>query len=136
MNAVNAMLRDQQEAELAAAVVAANEWLNLARPIIMATFKLEDLELEITRGSSFRHHDHGYRTLSEARGYIESAREKLNEMLEGIRDDFLADNSKRWMRDLPEAEGDAIDAFNDALGEETLTIAQAVKIVESEWNAA
>lgn len=133
MNAVNAMLRDKQEAKLEAAVEAADQWLDLARPIIMAMFKLDDLESEVTRGCSYPG-DHRSRVLREGAGYISKAAANLQDTLDGIRGDFVADNSKSWSRDLPESEGDAVDAFNDALSDETLSVKDAIKRVEAEWN--
>lgn len=135
MNAVNAMLRDQQEAKLEAAVAAADKWLDLARPIILASFKLDDLESEITRGCSYPG-DHRATILREAAAYLCKASGKLQDMLDGIRSDFIADESLSWSKDLSEDAGDAVDAFNDALSDETLTVKDAIKRVENEWNEA
>lgn len=136
MNAVNALVRDQQEAHLDTAVAAANKWVDLARPIIIASFKLDDLESEIVRGTSFDSRDHRYRTLAEAARSVCKARRELDAMLESVRDDFISDNTRAWERGLSEAESDAVDAFNDALSEETIGLADAVKMVEREWNEA
>lgn len=135
MNAVNAMLRDQQEAELERAVEAADQWLDLARPIIMAMFKLEDIESEIT-GFGCDYEAHRARTLRWAACEIGKARSELDAMLDGIRDDFIADQRRSWTSGLSEEEGEAIDAFNDALDDETLSLADAHKRILAEWNDA
>lgn len=138
MNAVNALLRDQQEAELAAAVAAANEWVTAARPIIFASFKLDelagDLRSKAYDAGEYKHIRTG--VYSEAQRYVEKAFEKLDEMLPGIRDDFISDNSKSWSPSLPEPDGHAVDEFNDALSEETISVETAVKLAEIAWNEA
>lgn len=134
MNAVNTLLRTDQEASFYAAVERADAWLDLARPIIVASLKLEDIEADIVRGSSFDYKDAAYRTLSEGRRYVTEARQQLEQMLEGIRDDFIADERKTDARN--EAEAEDFDNFNDGLDGEVLTVANAVKRIEREWNDA
>lgn len=134
MNAVNAMLREQQEADLDTAVAAANKWVDLARPIIVTMFKIEDMASEIVAGSSFDPRDHAYRTLRDAKDEVWNAFGALNKMLDGIRDDFIADQRKTCGR--TDEETEAFDAFNDALEGEVISEAEAVKMVAREWNDA
>ena len=53
-------------------------------------------------------------------------------MLDGIRDDFRADNAKSWTTNLSEAEGEYVDVFNDALDEQVVSARDFVKRVERE----
>jgi len=122
-----ALIEDQQNAELAAAVEAANEWQKVGRPIIRASLAVSRASDEITQ--LFEHRRRDYHEASDA---IEAAQTTLLEMLEGIRDDFLCDQRKSWNNSLSDDEAEAADAFNDALEEEVISVSALEKTVERE----
>lgn len=138
MGAVNAMLRETQEAELAEAVAAANRWTDIARPLILASIEMERLaydtvyaplgKLDGDKSFTFLRDD----AAEEARKLIERAAYDLNPIIESLRDNFIADYSKSWSRDLTEEEGDAVDEFNEALAAEVVSVVDFVKRVERE----
>lgn len=132
MNAVNALFREKQEAELEAAIEAANKWVGVARPIILASIELDRLDdtLWPLRQMGRR------RDYEEAKSHIASAREELEDMLDGIRDDFLCDQRKSWDRSLGEDEGEAVDNFNEMLDEATVSVPDCIKQIEREDYAA
>jgi hypothetical protein len=129
MNAVNALFREQQEAEFADAVAAANEWAKVGKPIILATLRLDDeVESEL-----LKLYDAGHlRDFREAKGIVADARRSLEEMLDGIRDEFLADQMRPQPAAGDEAAWEARDAFSDALSEEVISVRDLVKQIERE----
>jgi hypothetical protein len=141
MNAVNAIVRDAAEAKALAAVAAADKWLDAARPIILAYFKLDDIqsELNTAHGLAYRNPSYEQRIVREAGGYVAKAREELFGMLEGVRDDFVADQMlPQPAHDVPysDPEWEARDAFSDHVNDETLSVKDAIKRIEREWNEA
>lgn len=109
------------------AIAAANKWVDAARPIIVAYFKLDDMECEL-----FQALDHG-RDGKEARGYIREARESLFGMLDGIRDDFIADQlPKQPPQDAPDSAWEERDNFSDELQSDVISITEALNIVSRE----
>ena len=126
MNAVNAMLRDQQEARLEAAVAAANKWVDFVRPLVKAIGDLDEAASNL-RYRAFPDHA---RTGREAASYVNDAVVALGEMLDGIRDDFIADERRTCAKTDDEIE--EFDAFNDALEDETTSVRDAVKRIEAD----
>lgn len=127
MNALNFIIRDKVSLE--DAVAAANNWALVARPIILATLRLDGIaedELWTLR----KLEPDQRRTYDEANGYIQTARRCLDEMLDGIRDDFLADQRLTCAKSDEEAE--AFDEFNDELEENVVSIKALIKLVERE----
>jgi hypothetical protein len=122
-----ALVEDAREQELAAAVEAANEWQSVGRPIIKASLVVLRASDEISPLFERRRRD--YREANDA---IEAAQTTLLEMLEGIRDDFLCDQRKGWCRELSDDEAEAVDAFNDELDAQVISVRDLEKIVERE----
>jgi hypothetical protein len=109
------------------AIEEANRWTDAARPIIRAMFALEDIDLSKVEGIY---------TLSEARGYITEAHGKLRGMLDGIRDEFLCDQRRDWNPLMGEVEAAQVDAFNDWLNENTVTVKAAIAAEVEAFNAS
>lgn len=121
---------------------ACNAWVDHARPIIQAMFAVEDAAGPLTsawlkagEGRRFneplrwQQRDYDY-----ARADIEAARKALFDTLDGIRDNFIAD--ERCGIGNTDAETEAADEFNDWLDAETITVDAAVKLVADEQDAA
>ena len=125
------LVADKQEAELAAAVEAANKWQTVARPIVLAMLKMDEVTEE-TLWPLRERDERGRRDYNEAVKPVRDARRELEQMLDGIRDDFRADNAKSWTTNLSEAEGEYVDVFNDALDEQVVSARDFVKRVERE----
>lgn len=111
--------------DLSAATERANRWLDTARPIIKAMCALEDAIDEhllpaIAEARGNRRWDAprtpGERTYDEAEGYINKGRDQLFEMLDGIRDSFLADELPPAPFGDDEQAWTDRDEFSDALG--------------------
>lgn len=122
---MHALVIDRQEADLDEAVLAANLWVAAARPIIKAMFALEDLEWDIRQGCDDRTGREGLSILAEPQ-------REFRKLIDGIRDDFLADNSRSWSSDISEDRADEIDAFNDELSSRVLSSDGAIKLVGDE----
>lgn len=123
--------------DLAQATERANGWVSIARPIIRAIFALEEIEHLLTRERFTAEKDSDSRTFKEATGYIAKPQRELREMLDGIRDDFLADEMPpQPSQGAPDSEWEARDEFSDALGESVTSVDQAIKIVTDEHNAS
>ena len=125
------LVADKQEAELAAAVEAANKWQTVARPIVLAMLKMDEVTEE-TLWPLRERDERGRRDYNEAVKPVRDARRELEQMLDGIRDAFRADNAKSWTTNLSEAEGEYVDVFNDALDEQVVSARDFVKRVERE----
>ena len=134
MNAVNSLSCDLAEAKLTDAIERANGWLDAARPIILATFALEDAEYEACRSGDDRPEYHD-RTAREVRNIFAQPQRELAKLIEGIRDDFRCDECVPHLNGMTEAEDEAALAFNDALEEGILSVPAAIKIVIDEFNA-
>jgi hypothetical protein len=129
MGALNTLVREQAEACLESAVVEANKWADVGRPIILATIRMDgdvDDALRPLMADNLR-------TYREAARIVADARRALEEMLEGIRDDFLADQLPPQPG--PGAAEDAWerrDSFADALADVVVSVRDLVKRVERE----
>lgn len=118
-----------------------NKWVDHARPIIKAMFAVDDAARPVTvawldadRGRKFRDPlSWQQRDYDEAKGYIETARKALFDMLDGIRDNFICDECC-GVGDTDD-ETEAADAYNDWLRAETIAVDQAIRIVTDEHNA-
>lgn len=134
MNAVNTLAREQVEADVAARIAAADKWLDTARPIIVAYFKLDELDFEIRR--DMPEGAGNERTAKEACGSVTKARRELFDLLDGIRSDFIADQTPPQPVGDGDAAWDAFEAISEPLNAETVSVAGAIKRVEQEWNDA
>lgn len=113
---------------------ACNKWVDHARPIIQVIFAVEDAQHPITVAWLDADKWGKRRDYDEAKGYLANARKALYAMLEGIRDNFIAD--ERCGIGNTDDETEAADQFNDWLAEHIITVDQAVRIVTDEHNAA
>ena len=129
MNAVNILAREQSQAEFEATVAAANKSADVGRPIIMATIRLEgEVEDELRPLLA-----DNARTYHEACGYVRDARKALEEMLDGIRSNFLA-NQMPPQPPLGATEQPMGSArpIRDALDAEVVSVRALIKQVEAE----
>jgi hypothetical protein len=122
---------------------ACNKWVDHARPIILSMLVLDDeadgplIRAVVDAGKDRRWRDPEpwqVRDYREARAEVAKARKALYDMLDGIRDNFISD--ERCGIGDTDAETEAADEFNDWLGEHTISVDQAVQIVNAEQNAA
>lgn len=121
--------------DLAQATERANKWVDVARPIIKAMFALDEAEHLLRREGHSAERQSDARTFKEAAGEVSRSQRDLNDMLDGIRDDFLCDE----MPPAPSSEADEQawadrDEWHDALGEAVTSVDQAIKIVTDEHN--
>jgi hypothetical protein len=123
-----ALIEDTRNSELAAAVEAANEWQSVGRPIILASLVVLRAEDDLYA----LHKLDRMRDYHEACDTVVSAFQNLREMLEGIRDDFLCDQRKSWDSSLSDDDSEDVDAFNDALSDEVVSVSDLEKVVERE----
>lgn len=115
----------------AAAVEAANKWVDVARPIILASMRLDDQPW--SELAHLRRFEGQERTWREAKDILTQAQRDLNDMVEGIRDDFISDQRLGCAKSDEEAE--AFDEFNDELERDVTSVREAIKQVEAEdWN--
>lgn len=122
--------------DIVEATTAANAWLDHARPIIRAYLAMEDacLAADICtvhygKDDASKAKTRDYR---EADGYRKEAQRSLYDMMEGIRDNYLADQCPPMPDDDDEAAWDARDAFNDELARSVISVDAAVRMVEGE----
>jgi len=118
------------------ATTAANAaWITHARPIALAMLAMEaPLELH----SALCNNHYGKDDISkaktrdyrEAKGYIESARFSLHQMLDGIRDNYRCDYVRDYPAECSEAEWDEIEAFNEELDRGMISVDDFVRMVE------
>lgn len=125
-----------------AKLLACNKWVDHARPIIKAMFVLEDaadaplLTALVAAGRGLTSHPATWqeRDYREARVQVAKARNALFDMLDGIRDNFIADE-RAGIGNNDDETAEA-DDFNDWLGESTISVDAAVQIVTDEHNAS
>lgn len=132
---------------LQTATTAANAWTIHARPIIRAYLAMEDVSvnsawLEASAMQRQGKHDgdkdaetEGFvrvQSYNEATRYIDTCQSSLYDMLEGIRDNYLADQCPPMPDDDDDAAWDARDAFNDELARSVISVDAAVRMVEGE----
>lgn len=122
---MHSLIADRQEAALDEAILAANNWVAAARPIIKAMFAIEDIEWTVR-------HDCDDRTGREGVSILAKPVRELRSLIDGIRDDFLCDHSRPNVRDIPEELEAEILAFNGELAERTLSVDGAIKLVGDE----
>lgn len=127
MNAVNTLAREQEEQSLEAATADANKWAEIARPIIITTLRIDQL-VEDDLWELRKMEPDQRRTYDEANGHLQTARRCLDEMLDGIRSDFLADQYRSCARNDDEAE--AFEIFNEALDEQVISVKALIRQVE------
>lgn len=130
MNAVNALFREEQEAKIADALAAAGEWTDVARAVIRARCAI--LAAAGDLDSKGYRHEADRSTYREASAAITEAARELEQMLDGIRDNFIADQRRSVLSGMSEAEIESVDAFNDVLDEETMSVRDVLKLVERE----
>lgn len=142
MNAVSSLSIDLAEAKLAAAVAEASGWVRVATPVIKAMFALDDTQGDLrAAGYDFRGGRNWNapkrqeeRVMDEAEGYVDEARIKLYEMIDGIRDDFRCDalHSYPQPNGNDEDEWDAYEAFTEELDRQLPTVASVIKRIGDE----
>lgn len=139
MNAVSSLAIDLAEAKLVAAVAEASGWVHIATPVIKAMFALDDAQGDL-RSARFEFRGHkrwnepmttDERTMEEAFTYVDEARIKLFEMIDGIRDDFRCDA----LHSFPQPTGDdddqwtAYEAFTEEFDRQLPTVDAVVKMI-------
>jgi hypothetical protein len=117
----------------------ASKWVDLARPIIKAMFAVDDDAEQHVRAAWLDAYaakqGHHRRLYSEARGYLEKARNELFAMLDGIRDDYLCDECPQQPSQFADEQAWADrDEWNAALAESVTTVEAAIQIVTAEHN--
>lgn len=121
--------------DLTEATERANKWIDVARPIIKAMFELEEIEHVLNRARFDAQRECDQRTFKEAASCLARPQREWNEMLDGIRSDFLADETPpQPSQDADEQAWQDRDEWTDALGESVTSVEQAVKIVTDEHN--
>lgn len=133
--------------DIVEATIHANAWTIHARPIIRTYLTMDDvsissawLEASAMHRKAKRDGDKNAETegfvrvqsYNEAMRYIASCQSSLYDMLEGIRDNYLADQCPPMPDDDDEAAWDARDAFNDELARSVISVDAAVRMVEGE----
>jgi hypothetical protein len=127
--------------ELGAAVERANtEWLRIARPIIKAMFGVEDALYVVSKERladplgyvSYAKMSPASRAWKEAQDAVNGASNYLQGMLDGIRDNALCDHRRSCLDGMSEAEGDAVDEWNDRLDAGVVSVDAAVKMIGEE----
>lgn len=141
MNA-HTIILDPQQAAFMAACERANKWIDAARPIIKTMFAIEDADGEhLFQAKIAARGDRRYdapetpdeRTYKEAQKYLASAHTCLFEMLDGIRADFLADETPPQPQpDASEQEWTDRDEFGDALDGAVTGVDAAIKQIGDE----
>jgi hypothetical protein len=131
---------------ITAAVSRANDWLRVARPVIQAFFALEDIEGNLGQaGHQFAPNrrwnqpkEFDEQTMQEAREILRKPTAEMQELIEAIRETFIADAMpSQPLRSVnpTDADWDAYDAeyerFEQAMTE-VLTVQAAIKIVAEE----
>lgn len=124
MNALNAMLREQQEARAAAAIAKASTWTRAAQPLLRAYINLCEANADTHRFDG--------EPASDARDIITDAASRLRDEIESVRDRFIMDAQGQAPAGNDEATWGAYDELCEAVGCETPTIDQAVKATARE----
>lgn len=139
MNAQTAIRPAVLEAmKLANAVEQANSWVETARPIIKAYLALDQIHGDL-RSEEFKRR--GNRRYNVPASYAEcackdagsdvgTAVEALAAQIDAIRSDMLNDESLNASQNADDAEWDYVEAFNDDLARQCVTVDAAVKLVE------
>lgn len=134
---MHAFVIDTQEAELAAAVDRANSWIDTARPVIKAYLALDQIHGGLNTAAYDRR---GGRKFGTVAGYGESACayaasdvskavEALAASIDGIRSDVLSDEKLNASQHADDSEWDRVEAFNDELDRQCMTVDAAVKLI-------
>lgn len=113
------------------------EWLAHARPIIRAYLAMEEAcmasaicEVHYGRDDTSKQRTRDYR---EADGYRKEAQASMYDLIQGIRDNAIADHSAEVSYDeADDAVIDAAEEFNDELSRGVMTVEAAVRIVGDE----
>src|SRR3546814_5631159 len=72
-----------------------------------------------------------YTTLFRSRRLVGQRVNELHEIIEGIRDEVIAENGCQWREGCTEDEEDAGIDLNDTLARDTLSVVGAIKAVEA-----
>lgn len=129
---------DDGDNKLALAITTTNaEWLAHARPIIRAYLAMEEAcmasaicEVHYGRTDSEKQRTRDYR---EADGYRKEAQRQLYELIEGIRDNAIADHSAEVSYDeADDAVIDAVEEFNTELSRAVITVEAAINAIGDE----
>lgn len=123
------------------AITAANKaWLAHARPIIKAWLLMDealsllfcDKIADPTYYKNWAQQSAQLHDWNDASQIIDKARNKLYDMLEGIRDNHRCDYSEGFPDGIDEDEWDRREAWNEELERGLISVETAVKMVENE----
>src|SRR3546814_3635719 len=134
MNAVNFRSRSLADAKLTDARERAYCWIDSARPVIKAYQELDQIDGDLClAGHAFQNDGDliGRGATDEARRLVGQRVNELHEIIEGIRDEVIAENGWQWREGCTEDEEDAGIDLNDTLARETLSVVGAIKAVEA-----
>lgn len=128
---------DQTKVDIEQAIEAADKWMDHARPIIKCWLAMHDVgffsdvicENHYGKDAISKMKTSDYR---EAADICYKASNELFAMIEAIRDNYRCDYSQSYTSDLTDAEGDAVEEFNDELERRMISVEAAVRIVEGE----
>jgi hypothetical protein len=137
---MHTLVIESEEAKLDAAVERVNAWVETAKPVIKAYLALDQIHADL-RSAEFERR--GNRKYGTAASYAESACkyagsdvsaavEALSASIEAIRDDTMNDEKLNASQAADDAEWDHVEAFNEELERQCITVDAAVKLVESE----
>jgi hypothetical protein len=136
---MHALVIDAEEAKFDAAVEAANAWVETARPIIKAYLALDMIHGDL-RAAEFKRR--GNRRFGTAASYqelvcrdagseVSGAVEHLAKDIDGIRSDTLGDEKLNASDNADDAEWDRVEAFNEELERQCITVDAAIKLVDA-----
>src|SRR3546814_3253580 len=98
-------------------------WIDSARPVINAYLELDQIDGDLClAGHAFQNDGDliGRSATDEARRLVGQRVNELHEIIEGIRDEVIAENGWQWREGCTEDEEDAGIDLNDTLARETL----------------
>ena len=141
MNAINSLARALAEQKFTDAVERASDWARVARPVIIAWYKLDDIRGELSsaayefRGDKKWNEPKAYdeRAMRDASSDLAKPMDDLNATISGIRDDFICDEHNRatpavWTE---QAEDD-FEEFCEALEREVPSVDAVMKRIGDE----
>lgn len=109
---------------IADSIAKANQWVAAAKPVIRAWYAMDAIAADLFVADE--------RIREEARAILRKPMRELDEMIDGIRDDFRCDHVMHGNSDMTEAEWDQVEEFNDELERGMVSVAAAIKQVERE----
>jgi hypothetical protein len=97
-------------------------------------FALEEVENDLRQQAYRSDSKHDQQTYRYAAEDVAKPQRALHDMLDGIRDDYLADETPPQPRTEAEQAWADRDEWNDSLAESVTSVAAAIKIVTDEHN--